>query len=344
MLFFDCEAHIWPPMDDMNYYPNFKKFIDGLVGYQRSRFVQFSHGPVDLESSEFKAKYEASVEAIRARAYAAPQADVESLIASMDEGGVELACVIPEGMMDISHGLRVRSTNGWVAREIAKYPERLIGVANLGPILKRGIKSAIWELEYLVKEQNFKACKFYPPDETAAPNCRDYWPFYDKIRELGIPLFVHTGLSLTAIGLSATSHPLLLEEVCMDFPEIPIVAFHMGYPFSTELNWTAAKFPNLFVCTSLLPRYSFGYTKKAQELLGEALVMVGNDKLIWGSDWSGSLIGHKEAVEFAETIQIGEEVQRDYHYPAISHETREKWAGLNLARILKIDPSPYLQK
>ncbi|MFC2001572.1 amidohydrolase family protein, partial [Chloroflexota bacterium] len=162
MLFFDCETHLWPPMDDMNHYPNFKRFIDGLVGYQRSRFVQFSRGPIDPESSEYKAQYEASVEAIRARAYAAPQADVESLIASMDEGGVQLACVIPEGMMDISHGLRVRSTNGWVAREISKYPERLIGVANLGPILKRGIKSAISELEYLVKERNFKACKLYP--------------------------------------------------------------------------------------------------------------------------------------------------------------------------------------
>ncbi|MFC2002275.1 amidohydrolase family protein, partial [Chloroflexota bacterium] len=112
----------------------------------------------------------------------------------------------------------------------------------------------------------------------------------------------------------------------------------------TELNWTAAKFPNLFICTSLLPRFSFGYTKKAQELMGEILVMAGEDKLIWGSDWSGSLIGHKEAIEFSENIQIGEEVQRDYHYPAVSQKAREKWAGLNLAKILNFDLSPYRQK
>lgn len=343
MFIIDCETHIWPPMDDMNYYPNFKRFIDGLVGYQRSRFLQFSRGPIDLEAEEHAKKYKASVDAIRARAHTSPQADVESLISSMNDGGVQLACVIPEGMIDLTNGHRVRSTNGWVAREIARYPDRLIGVANLAPMLKRGLKSAIWELEYLVKERNFKACKFYPPDE-GPPNCRDYWPFYEKVRELGIALFVHTGLSLTAIGLSATCHPLLLEEVCIEFPDIPIVAFHMGFPYSTELNWTAAKFPNLFVCTSLLPRFSFGYTKKAQELLGEALVMVSNDKLIWGSDWSGSLVGHKEAVEFLETIQISEKLQRDYHFPNITRETREKWAGSNLARILGIDPSSYAHR
>ncbi len=344
MLFVDSEVHIYPPTDDINYYPAFKGFLNGLVGYQRSRFIQFSRGPIDLESKQYKAKYEASVEAIRARAYAAPQASVESLIASMDDGGVQLACVIPEGMIQISHGHRVRSTNGWVAREIAKYPDRLIGVANLGPILKRGLKTAIWELEYLVKERNFKACKLYPPDEPAAPNCRDYWPFYEKIKELGIPLFVHTGLSLTAIGLSDKCHPLLLEEVCMDFPEIPIVAFHLGFPYFTELNWTAAKFPNLFISTSLLPRFSFGYTKKAEQLIGEALVMVGAEKLIWGSDWSGSLIGHKEAAEFLKNLQISEETQRDYHYPPLSQVMREKWAGLNLAKILKIDPVSFLKK
>jgi predicted TIM-barrel fold metal-dependent hydrolase len=80
----------------------------------------------------------------------------------------------------------------------------------------------------------------------------------------------------------------------------------------------AAKYENLFVGTSLLPRISFGYTKKAQELLGESLVLAGSDKLIWGSDWSGSLIGHKDAVEFLQSIQISDELQRDSHSPPIS--------------------------
>ncbi|MFC2042103.1 amidohydrolase family protein [Chloroflexota bacterium] len=336
MLFIDSEVHAWPPMDDINYYPNFKKYVDTIVGFHRTRFLQFAKKPIDWQSEKTKKEYEASVNQIRARAYSTPQADVESLIASMDDGGVQMACVITEGMIDLSHGHRVRSTNGWIATEISKYPDRLLGIANLGPILKRGIDSVIWELEYLVKDRNFKACKIYPPDE-GAPNCRDLWPFYNKVRELGIPLFVHTGFSWCAPGLSAPCHPLLLEEVCLDFPEMPIIAFHMGFPYQTELNLLSAKYDNLYIQTSLLPRFGLGYTKKTQEFLGEALAIAGPDKLIWGTDWSGSTIGHKEAVEFLESIQIAEELQHDYHYPVITQEIREQWAGLNLAKILKLE-------
>jgi len=336
MFIIDGESHLWGPMDDINYYPPFKQYVDSLVGFQRSRFAQFAREPIDWESSKVQAEYQKTVDAIRARAYAAPQADVDSLIASMDDGGVNLACVIPEIMTDLSYGHRVRSTNGYVAKAIAKYPDRLIGVANVGPVVGRGVDHAIWELEYLVKERGFKACKFYPPDDVAI-NDKRLWPYYKKVQELGIPLFVHTGFCWVNPGLSSTCHPILLEEVCLDFLEMPVVALHMGYPYCTDLNLLAAKFENMYACTSLMPRFGLGYTKKAQEMFGEFLAIAGPDKLIWGVDWSGSLAGHNHAVEYLKTMQISEELQRDYHYPAITDSTREKWAGLNLARILKIE-------
>jgi uncharacterized protein len=335
MFLIDCETHLWGPMDDINYYPPFKQYVNSLVGFQRSRFYQFSHGPIDWESPEVQKEYQASVDAIRARSFTSPQADVESLIASMNDGGVNMACVIPEIMTDLSYGHRVRSTNGYCAKAIAKYPDRLIGVANVGPIVARGVDKGNWELEFLVKEKGFKACKFYPPDDVPI-NDKGLWPFYKKVQELGIPLFVHAGFSWVTPGFSRPCHPVLLEEVCVDFPDIPIVAFHMGYPYTTEMSLLAARFENVYACTSLLPRFGLGYTKKAQEILGEFLAIAGPDKLIWGIDWSGSLAGHKGAVEYLKTIQISEELQRDYHYPPITPTTRAKWAGLNVAKLLKI--------
>jgi predicted TIM-barrel fold metal-dependent hydrolase len=315
MFFFDCETHIWPPMDDIAYYPNFKKYVQGLVN--------------------LGARLGASKE-VADRGKAQVQADANALIASMDEGGVQMACVIPEIMIGLSHGHRVRSTNGWVAKEIARYTDRLIGVCNVGPIIQRGVKSAIWELDYLVKEMNFKACKFYPPEDTPINN-RELWPFYEKIQELRVPLFIHTGMNLVGPGRSPYCYPILLEEVCFDFPEIPIVAYHMGYPYTDELNTLASMFNNLYIGTSLLPQVSGGPNKKAQELLGGAIRWAGIDKIIWGTDWSGSLSRHKDMVRFVEEFQIGKEVQEDYGYGPLSKEDKEKWVGLNLARIMKID-------
>ena len=60
----------------------------------------------------------------------------------------------------------------------------------------------------------------------------------------------------------------------------------------------------------------------------------GIDKICWGTDFGGNV----DEVEFLEKFQISEEVQRDYGYAPLSEEDRAKWAGLNLARILKITP------
>jgi predicted TIM-barrel fold metal-dependent hydrolase len=59
------------------------------------------------------------------------------------------------------------------------------------------------------------------------------------------------------------------------------------------------------------------------------------DKIIWGTDFTGNEKEYREAVNFVRNFQIPEDVQRDYGYRPLTHEDRKKWAGLNLARLLK---------
>lgn len=158
------------------------------------------------------------------------------------------------------------------------------------------------------------------------------------MQELGIPLFIHVGFAWVAPGKTQYCLPVLLEDVCNDFPEILIVAYHMGYPYCDELNMEAAKYKNLYIGTSLLAGLARGRPRQAQKLVGEAIAWAGIDKLIWGTDWSGAMVRHKEQVDFVKNLQISEEVQRDYGYSPLSEEDKAKWAGLNLARIMKIEP------
>lgn len=314
MYFVDCETHCWPPMDDMSYFPNFKKYSTTAKGLS----IILSGG----KTLDPKKRV----------------ASADALVASMDEGGVQHACVLPEIMLGLTFGHRVRSTNGWVAKEISKYPDRLIGVANVGPISQRG-KNALWELKYLVKEAGFKACKLYSPDDCAL-NDPLLWPFYETIQELGIPLFVHTGIAYLQPGKSAYCHPMLLEQVCADFPDIPIVAYHMGYPYYRELIMMAMLNQNLYLSTSLLWNLVRGPASPVTfgEIIGEAMAYTGgSDRLIWGTDWSGSYVSHKEGVEVVENFQIPEEVQKKYGYRPLTDDDRRKWAGQNLAKLLKIE-------
>ena len=78
-------------------------------------------------------------------------------------------------------------TNGEMAKIVETNPDRFMYQPNISPIKQRGVKNAIWELEYWVKEKGAKIFKFYSPEDTYM-NDPDLWPFYEKAQELGIVL------------------------------------------------------------------------------------------------------------------------------------------------------------
>ena len=76
----------------------------------------------------------------------------------MDKAGVDVAFCLREPMMDITGGVVSFSTNGFMLQQIEPYPNRMYLEANVGPVIRRGIKHANWELEYLVQEKGAKLC------------------------------------------------------------------------------------------------------------------------------------------------------------------------------------------
>jgi predicted TIM-barrel fold metal-dependent hydrolase len=111
----------------------------------------------------------------------------------MDRFGVDMDCLLPESMMDNTGFSTKWSTNGELAAACEKYPDRFILQANVGPLLQRGMKNVLWEVDYLVKERNCKLFKFYPPEDTYI-NDERIWPFYERCQQLGVPVTIHTGL------------------------------------------------------------------------------------------------------------------------------------------------------
>ncbi len=122
-----------------------------------------------------------------------PHPLAEELIKYMDEARVDVCFCLREPMMDITGGTVSMSTNGFMMQQIAPYPGRMYLEANCGPVIRRGLEHAIWELEYLVKERDAKLCKMYQPEDAGPINDKRLWPFYAKAEELGVPLTVHTG-------------------------------------------------------------------------------------------------------------------------------------------------------
>ena len=262
--------------------------------------------------------------------------DPEGILVAMDKYGVDIACLLPESMMDTTGYTGRWCSNGDMAKIVEKHPDRFLYQPNISPIKHKGVKNTIWELDYWVKEKGAKIFKFYPPEDTYM-NDPDLWPFYKKAQELDIVLDIHTGFSWVPPGKSKYSLPIQLDDVARDFPELKLVAFHMGYPYCDDLNMVALGHPNVYLCLSLLLPWALCAPRKFAKILGEAIRFAGVDRIIWGTDYAGMGFQFKMSVEGMRSFQFPEDMQAGYGYPALTDDDRKKIFGSNLAGLLSVD-------
>lgn len=167
---------------------------------------------------------------------------VELTAQLMERGGVDhgLICAWygPSGAM---------ISNDEVAGFVAACPAKLSGVASVD---LRDPVAAVRELRRAVRDLGFRALRVVPWLWGLPPNHRLYYPLYAECVELRIPFMTqvgHTG----PLRTSETGRPIpYLDDVALDFPELVIIAGHIGHPWTTEMIALATKYPNVYIDTS----------------------------------------------------------------------------------------------
>lgn len=317
----DPECHIVGNMEPIKHFPGVKMWWKSIDSITRPLMQGLPPKFVDtLEPWEMQ-----------------KSTDPENILRSMDKYGVDVACLLPEAMMDTTGYSSRWCTNGDTWAAVQTHPDRFIIEPNLSPIKHRGVSNAIWELEYWA-EKGVKIFKYYSPEDTYI-NDPALWPFYKRAEELGIVLDIHTGFSWCPPGKSKYCLPVQLDDVARDFPNLKLVAFHMGYPYNDDLNMVAMGHPNVYLCLSLLVPWAMTAPYKFAKILGEAIRFVGSDRIIWGTDSAGYGAQIGAAVVGLRNFQIPEELQWKYGYLPLTDEDKHKIFGGNLAGLLGIDPT-----
>lgn len=242
--------------------------------------------------------------------------------------------------MDISGGIIALSTNQFMINQIKPYPERMYLEAMVGPILHRGIKHAIWELEHLVTEYDAKLCKVYQPEDDGPLDDKRMWPFYEKACELGIPLTMHTGMAYTYPQPNSHTHPSTLDRILIDFPDLKIIAYHMGWPHTEELIGLAAKHEGLHLSLSGIVGWYERSPYRGYHAIGTALQWVEPTKIVMGLDLP--FLDTKRVVDWVRNLEMPDELREKWGYPEITPEIRSGILGLNLARVAGIEPTKRL--
>jgi len=231
----------------------------------------------------------------------------EQTVAQMDEAGVDklmlAAWCRPEGWI---------TSNDEVAEFTRAFPERFVGVATVD--LSKPL-AAVRELERAVQELGCKALRIVPWLWKLPPNHRLYYPLYVKCIELDIPFCTQVGHTGPLMP-SETGRPVpYLDEVALDFPELRIVAGHIGHPWTDEMIGVAWKHDNVYIDTSAyLPRY---YPPQLLQFMQS----YGADKVLFGSNFPQ--LAHSRCM--AQVQELG-----------LKPELLDKFLQANARRVFKL--------
>src|SRR5262245_34618201 len=124
----------------------------------------------------------------------------------------------------------------------------------------------------------------YPPDHTG------YVPYYELAARFKLPFVFHTGDTYSPSAKVRLAHPLLVDDVAVDHPDVRFVLAHLGNPWLTDAAEVVYKNVNVWADLSGLV---VGGVETFQADLSEVTAGLGKafryaerpNRFLYGSDW-----------------------------------------------------------
>ena len=277
---------------------------------------------------------------------------VDEVLKSMDKAGVDKAVIFapypaelggreiidpkPTGYMEFSElGVneeRQRESTKFISKLQAEAPDRIIAFAWIEPRLK----NAVQNVEEAVTKYECKGIKMIP--DHWYPYDPKFFPLYEKIQELDVPILFHSGILFGFKDSSRFCRPCNYE-VLINFPRLKFALAHVSWPWTDECIALFGRF------RANLRRSGFSEDERAKEMqmyiditpgtpkfyrrevLRKALAYGCEDYMIFGSDsFASNFMNAKYVAEMDRGIM------RELGY---SDEMIEKIQSKNVERFLK---------
>ena len=193
-----------------------------------------------------------------------------------------IGCVIFAVDGERETGFR-RYNNEEVAQIASENSDIMIPFASIDPA--KG-KIGAREARRLIRDFGIKGFKFHPTMQGFYPNDRAAYVLYEAIAEEGCIALFHTGQTGVGSGMPGGmgmrlkySNPMYLDDVAVDFPDMPIILAHPSFPWQEEALSVATHKPNVYIDLS-------GWSPKYfPPILIQYTNTILKHKMLFGSDW-----------------------------------------------------------
>lgn len=242
---------------------------------------------------------------------------LDCLEASMDTNGVDHSLVLTSYKVTPN-----RPPTSQVVEKIRDH-KKLSVVAGISYLHYK--QSDLHEVADFLKAGLVKGLKLYPGYEPFYPHDKRCQVLYDMAMEYDVPVMFHSGDTYAPTGRIRYSHPLHIDDVAVDNPELKIVICHIGNPWIRDCMEVVYKNKNCHADISglVLGDFTDRFEKFMLEQVREMIMYAGEPRyLLYGTDWPISTM--ESYVKFVKSFDITE-------------EEREMILWKNAAALFKLD-------
>ena len=288
-----------------------------------------------------------------------PWDNSRALLQDMDRLGISMAVL----------NTAFNQRNEMILAQVQRYPDRFVGFT--GPVdtlrkaylgeAKFDAEKAAAECDYWLSKPGFvgigELVSVLPDPDLDVPideNLRKMIPIMEVARKHHVPILIHSGcISYPRLCRLRAVDPVLIDDLAIRFPDVPIIIGHMGTNSSLtndlpdRARQVAARHEQVYLetCQATADQIERAYLDP----------QIGPRKLVFGTDWGASISYHRvEGLEqhhphgkvFAatpvndppRTLILHEDwALRQMNKIEMSEEHRAMILGLNMARLCGID-------
>ncbi len=228
-----------------------------------------------------------------------PSPTVWRIQEAMAEAGVSYALVLTSYLVN---------PNRPSTAEVVRAVER---IDTLGVVA--GISYRHYRERVLRRARRLPSCRAGPRPE-ALPRLRAVLPararlqvVYELAEEFDVPVMIHSGDTYDQRGRLKYAHPLEVDEVAVDHPNVKLVICHLGNPWLVDYMEVVYKTRNVYADFSglVLGEFTEAFEDYMERRITDAILYAGEpDRLLYGSDWP--ICGMKSYVEFVRQLPMPE--------------------------------------
>jgi predicted TIM-barrel fold metal-dependent hydrolase len=207
------------------------------------------------------------------------QRTLSGLRADMESASVDHAVVHAE----YETGDPADALNESVAKLVSEDPAHFSGFGTIS-MERFSIRRALDQLAH-IKELGLVGMGCQPSFVGMPIDDRRMYPIYVRAAELGLPVAVHTGINYTTHQPIKNDHPLQVDQVACDLPDVTIIACHAGWPWALEMVAVMRKHPRVYAeFGGLAPKYVLAQNT-GWEVMHRFMNSVLSEQVLFGTDW-----------------------------------------------------------